>query len=230
MILRGNGMRNWQILIAVMLVSAVAVFQLSAQDSGKTNSRSSPPDSVLLTGPGGSTDLLDQLLDQQSDSEGTPSQRSPAAAGEDLRPGAAADPVLRVGQQMARVEQFLRRRETSEPTQLLQARIVRDLDALIAAAEQQAGGASGSPSQNRRADMSRGGSSGVTRPAGTANGSSTGSTAQQPREDDVWMNRIWGHLPDQLRREIQTPVHETFLPSYEQVIIEYYKRLSEVDR
>ena len=97
----------------------------------------------------GSADLLEQLLGQESDSSNSAPQRRPDTAGEDLHADSAEHPIAIVGQQMARVQKFLRRRETSAPTQQLQARIVRDLDALIAAAEQQAGRASSQPSQNR---------------------------------------------------------------------------------
>ena len=224
-----------QTFVALTLIVAVAIQvcgQASSQpNSTRPNSPSAPPSRDRLTEPSvGSADLLEQLLGQESDSSNSAPQRRPDTAGEDLHADSAEHPIAIVGQQMARVQKFLRRRETSAPTQQLQARIVRDLDALIAAAEQQAGRASSQPSQNR-SDANRANSNGATRPAGTPSGASPREVTVRPSgQDAVWINRIWGHLPDLLRREIQTPVHETFLPPYKGVITEYYKRLSEVDR
>ena len=39
--------------------------------------------------------------------------------------------------------------------------------------------------------------------------------------------RIWGNLPDKLREEMQASLSEQFLPKYERLIEEYYKRLAE---
>jgi hypothetical protein len=39
--------------------------------------------------------------------------------------------------------------------------------------------------------------------------------------------RIWGNLPDKLRDEMQASISEQFLPKYERLIEEYYKRLAE---
>ena len=41
------------------------------------------------------------------------------------------------------------------------------------------------------------------------------------------MRRIWGQLPDKVRDEMQAPMSEKFLPKYERLIEEYYKRLAE---
>jgi hypothetical protein len=41
---------------------------------------------------------------------------------------------------------------------------------------------------------------------------------------------VWGQLPPQLQKQIQSPTHEQFLPKYETLIIEYYKRLAEGER
>jgi len=41
------------------------------------------------------------------------------------------------------------------------------------------------------------------------------------------LRRIWGHLPDKMREQMQAQLSEQFLPKYEKLIEEYYKRLAE---
>jgi len=41
------------------------------------------------------------------------------------------------------------------------------------------------------------------------------------------LSRIWGHLPDKLRDQMQASLSEQFLPKYEQLIEDYYRRLAE---
>jgi hypothetical protein len=44
------------------------------------------------------------------------------------------------------------------------------------------------------------------------------------------LGEVWGTLPEQLRQQIQSPLQEEFLPRYERVIKQYYKRLAEEQR
>src|SRR5262249_13652138 len=41
------------------------------------------------------------------------------------------------------------------------------------------------------------------------------------------LRRLWGNLPDKGRDEMQGSVCERFLPKYERLIEDYYKRLAE---
>jgi len=41
------------------------------------------------------------------------------------------------------------------------------------------------------------------------------------------LRRVWGHLPDKVREEMGSSFSEQFLPKYERLIEEYYKRLAE---
>jgi hypothetical protein len=41
------------------------------------------------------------------------------------------------------------------------------------------------------------------------------------------LRRVWGHLPEKVREQMQSSVSEQFLPQYERLIEEYYKRLAE---
>ena len=44
--------------------------------------------------------------------------------------------------------------------------------------------------------------------------------------DDL-LRRHWGHLPAKLREQMQSSLKEQFLPKYERVIEDYYRRLAE---
>ena len=53
-----------------------------------------------------------------------------------------------------------------------------------------------------------------------------GTFAAGGRKPDV-LRRIWGHLPEKVRDDMQASFSEQFLPKYERLIEEYYKRLAE---
>ena len=210
-------MRTWLLALSCLLLSA------NAESPPRADDRSSPP-----AGQGKqdnqstqSTEIL-QLLDDTPTELGTP---DPSRAGEDIA-GRAGSPLLEVAQQMNQAQQLLNRQQTAQPTQRLQQDILRQLDALIATAEQQAQ-KSGEPRAGQDHGSTNRETSGAgTSPTGTTGGSST-ATATQSQPDDEWITRIWGHLPDQMRQRIRSPLHEEFLPSYEQLIQEYYRRLAE---
>jgi hypothetical protein len=44
------------------------------------------------------------------------------------------------------------------------------------------------------------------------------------------LNDVWGHLPPKVREQLQSSAPEEFLPKYEKLIEEYYKRLAEEER
>ena len=105
--------------------------------------------------------------------------------------------------------------------------IIQQLDQLIANLDQQPSSKDGSTSLDNSNSRS---SAGVGR--GTDPGLPTPSAGRSPetasgpflRES---ARRYWGHLPDQVQEQIQTPLHENFLPSYRGLIADYYKRLSQ---
>lgn len=41
------------------------------------------------------------------------------------------------------------------------------------------------------------------------------------------IQELWGHLPERDRQQVIQPTVETFLPKYELLITEYFKRLAE---
>ena len=44
---------------------------------------------------------------------------------------------------------------------------------------------------------------------------------------EALVKQVWGHLPDKVRDQMQNASVESFLPKYEKLIEEYYKRLAE---
>ena len=51
-----------------------------------------------------------------------------------------------------------------------------------------------------------------------------------PSDPSDLRDAVWGTLPERLRGQIQTPLQEEFLPRYERIIKQYYKRLAEQQR
>ena len=41
------------------------------------------------------------------------------------------------------------------------------------------------------------------------------------------LKEVWGHLPPRVRAQMQSGAGEKFLPKYEKLIEDYYKRLAE---
>jgi len=184
-------------------------------------------DRELLQGLPGGKRPVEPAVPPAGKTDFPPRPGTDAAAGE----AAAIDvqnPLANVAQRMRSVESRIARHDTSAATQDEQNRIVSDLDALLAAAKQ---GRSGGNKQ---------GSSGSARA-----GAGTGDTAAGPPRDstsriergnpepvetadvkDV-LRRFWGHLPQKVRDDMQASLSEQFLPKYERVIEEYYKRLAE---
>ncbi len=207
-------------LVAGML-AAMPVF---AADDPPQPPKPSPLDQELLEG-------LDRELLQ-----GLPgsARRSPP----NTKPGAVAEsplesdnPLAQLATRMRQVEARLAQQDTSQETQAEQRQILDQLARLLEQARQQQ--ASG---QNKPGGSGRG-----TGQAGTGTGDptpgpprdSTNRIEQGTRENmetadlkDLF-RRIWGHLPDKLRDQMQAPLSEQFLPKYERLIEEYYKRLAE---
>jgi len=151
-----------------------------------------------------------------------------ANAGEDL--GVAGEqPLDQVRSDMQSAAARLQDRDTSPATRRVQQRVVDQLLQLLAS--RQPSPADGQPSSAQapcdndvsgRPDSTRDGdpqaSSETSRPGpvDAVGGGPTGS----------WQ-RVWGQLPDRVREQILNQEHEEFLPQYDTVIKEYYRRLAE---
>lgn len=149
-------------------------------------------------------------------------------AGEDLG-DAPENPLLTISQQMRAVQERIAEEDTSDETQTAQSEIVAKLAKLIEQAQKQGG-------QQNKSARGRG-----TGKAGVGDGEATPGAPQdstdrvgkpqteapQPTDVRSLLERIWGHLPDKTRSEMQNALSDQFLPKYERLIEEYYKRLAE---
>lgn len=150
------------------------------------------------------------------------------------------DPLLLISRRMRAVEGLIEERNTSHTTQRLQKQIVEDLDLLIEQMKKQCSGApgdgdgkkkpGGKPGSGNKAGT--GANKGNSRPAKDST-ARTGKNADTRTELDrmkQMLKEVWGHLPPKIREQMQAGSPEEFLPKYERLIEEYYKRLAEEKR
>lgn len=145
-------------------------------------------------------------------------------AGEDLGAAQPKSTLTGLSRLMQDVEKRLRRKDTSAGTTQLQSDIAAELAKMLEAAEQEQANRSAASSADQSSDQT-----GKANPNGTE-GDPLPSDGDKANEQDDLQNAIWGHLPAQLRQQIQSPLQEEFLPRYERVIQEYYKRLANEQR
>jgi len=184
-------------------------------------------------------ELLQGLPGGKRPSESAPSHsvkenappRSAAKEGEsDGTPIESQNPLAIIAQRMRTIENRIAQHDTSAATQAEQGQILHDLDALLEEAK-----------KARQGGKKQGGQRGGSAQTGTGTGNAAAGpprdstnridrgTQEQAEPADVKdvIRRIWGHLPQKVRDEMQAPLSEQFLPKYERVIEEYYKRLAE---
>ncbi|PQO27761.1 hypothetical protein C5Y97_27110 [Blastopirellula marina] len=53
--------------------------------------------------------------------------------------------------------------------------------------------------------------------------------AISPEEQDALIKKAWGNLPPHLRKQISNTSMERFLPKYERLTQEYFRKLAEVE-
>jgi hypothetical protein len=149
---------------------------------------------------------------------------SSAATGEDVGTG-GVHPLQQIGSVMVDVQVRLHGRDTSRKTQTMQQSIIEGLSKLIDSALQSAsqqGGTSGQIEQPRPGTGER--------PGSTTGGGAVQNSTGGPNNLDSLFQRIWGHLPDQIRQQVETPLHEKFLPQYDNLIQDYFQRLANENR
>ncbi len=145
-------------------------------------------------------------------------------SGEDIGTASPNSSLSSLAKLMKSVEQRIRRRDTSKSTQRIQRDIADELAKMLAAAEQQQSSqASSTTSSETQTSDSKGEENGEQGDPESKSRAGTGSTSEA-------MNAVWGALPAQLRQQIQSPLQEDFLPRYERVIKEYYRRVAEQQR
>jgi hypothetical protein len=150
--------------------------------------------------------------------------------GEDI--GAPPEnPLIRIGQKMRSTQERIAGKDTSAETQTAQKEILADLAKLIEQTKKQCNcngnGKQGSGKSSTQAGAGTGDvRPGPAREATDRVGKSEREATETADVKDV-LRRIWGHLPEKVREQMQAQLSEQFLPKYEKLIEEYYKRLAE---
>lgn len=208
-------------------------------------------DEQLLEDLGGDPlDELDRELFGPSDKQGKaadPTGKRPGDLSGRLRQelGPAADaeennPLLQLARRMREVEGLIAKNDSGRTTTHLQRQIVADLDELIEQARKRCsqckpgdkppGQASSRQPVNQPASKpGSGGNTAGQNPATDSNAKPGQATARQPDAQRAmdFIKQLWGQLPQRDRERMTQSPPEEFLPKYELMIEDYYRRLSE---
>ena len=203
------------------LMLAVATIPSIAQDEKPKPPKPSPLDQQLLD------DLDRDLL------KDLPGAKSASADGNgDVSPPIQSEnPLAQLAERMRAVETRIANKDTSPETQKLQKQILAELAALMEQAKKQGGGSKKPGNgQGKGSDQPGEGSGNPT--AGPVRDSTNrieqgNKEATETADVKDLLRRMWGHLPDKVRDQMQASLSEQFLPKYERLIEEYYKRLAE---
>jgi len=152
-------------------------------------------------------------------------------------------PLLSVAGQMRDVQKMLGRAECGATTQHAQRQIVDSLDRLLLEAQERCGAAAaacdkggdkrppdsaapcGKPGDGQKPGMTPDNSGKA--PAGADGRQGGGAPRLDAGQRQIMLKRLWGELPPRQREQmLQLPVEE-FLPQYEIMIEDYFRRLSE---
>lgn len=241
---------NRTLLLLAAFALAYGVASALAADPPKPSSKNSLDDELLK---GLDNDLTRQLDDLPSlkpqpkpaDNSTGEKAKEPASAiinGEDLgQPGEDQDPFNRIARRMRQVESRITRDQAGAATQQKQKEIMADLTALIDNLNKQCQYQGGEckpgekPQDSQRSKPSQGGKPGdsksASNPARDSSDKLRHEAAAKPTANSAAirqnMKDAWGNLPQRLREQmLQTSVDE-FLPKYELMIEQYFKRLAE---
>jgi hypothetical protein len=159
--------------------------------------------------------------------------------GEDVGPGLSGDPLVRIGNRMQLAGQHIAGNDTSVRTQDIQVEIINDLSTLIeqtrrqyeansassqaaATSDRQEATRSQRPPEQQAENIS-------ANPARDSASNRGGGQSAQSGADlvDSFIKKTWGHLPPQFRQSVLNAGNEKFLPKYEMLIEQYYRRLAE---
>jgi hypothetical protein len=155
------------------------------------------------------------------------------------------DPLSRIGRKMQEAQRLIAQRQPGEPAQKLQQDIVAELDELLKQARQQKQQQQQS-SSNKKPQQSRRDKPGQPQqqPAGAKPEEAGNEPAREstdklrneaPAQPEIsqvqdMLRELWGHLPEHERQQVINSTIEKFVPKYESLIKEYFKRLSEATR
>jgi hypothetical protein len=142
------------------------------------------------------------------------------------------NPLQKLVERMKQSQSRISGRDISDETQKLQREISDQLTQLIEQAQKQSksGGGEG------KAKSGKAGSKGGEEGGNPSSVPASESTQRVDRADSVergsadvkdTIRRVWGHLPEKMREQMQNSLDEQFLPKYEKLIEDYYRRLAE---
>ncbi len=170
------------------------------------------------------------------DTPAEPDAESPAAD-----PDEATHPLAQVGQRMRQAQHQLGQRQVGEATQAIQQRIVADLEQLLRQMNRrkQGGGSSSQESPEQQASRrsqtqpNSGGQPGGNGQGAADSGPARDSTdqlrqqtpEQAAAERQELLKDLWGHLPERVREQMLQASMDQFLPKYQLLLEEYFKRL-----
>jgi hypothetical protein len=154
-----------------------------------------------------------------------------------------SNPLAGVARRMQRAEQLIGQIDSGAKTQEIQRGIVADLDALIEQARKQCGSCKPSPKQ-QQADFKEppqktpdkepkpSPADPDAKPSSDSQAQPGSSPVERPDmgEMSALAKSIWGELPAAARQQMLKPLVEEFLPKYELLIEQYYKRLAKQQR
>jgi hypothetical protein len=176
--------------------------------------------------------LLDGLdADLLKDLPGTAKPANPSEVGQPQEASVATNPLAIVSERMREAQRRIAGRDTSAQTQAVQKQIEADLAKLIEQAQQACAARSKAGSGAGQQAGNTGGNPTAAPPRDSTNRIERGAKEAVEAADvkDV-LRRFWGHLPDKVREQLQSSLSEEFLPKYERVIEDYYRKLAEDPR
>ena len=150
------------------------------------------------------------------------------------------NPLVSVARRMQRAELLIGQIDSGTRTQEIQRDIVANLDELIKQAQKQCGSCKPSPKQRQvdSKDPSQKKEPGKepkpspadpdAKPSSDSQAQPGSSSVERPDmgEMETLAKSIWGELPEVARQQMLEPLVEQFLPKYELLIEQYYKRLA----
>lgn len=146
---------------------------------------------------------------------------------DDGRSGEGSGPMGRIIKEMRDVEERLGEPDTGEDTQGKQKEIVKRLEILIQQIRQSGSGSGKGMKEVRQAGNKPGSQPGGDQPGANASGAPLSKPAKPTDKHALAGGKdAWGHLPPELRQEIDNLFKEDALPAAQELIRRYYLSVS----
>ncbi len=213
--------RTWPLAAALIACCALLVLPgIAAADDDLTRDLLGDLESDLLK------DLEKPQAKSAKDDKATSNP-----AGEDLgAPSEQDNPLVKIMERMRRIEQRIAETDAAAGTQRIQTDVLTDLSSLIRLLQSQ-------QSQRKRGGKPSGdakaGDTAAGKPSDKPSADSTDrlDKATNKKADrlapDQLVKEVWGHLPPQVVEQMTRQSIDKFLPKYEQLIEDYFRRLAE---